>query len=278
MAPKKQTTEEEPSNADLFRLMNSMNAKIDKIDKIDSEVKDIKTLVVSLREENKELRSALKQKDQELSDMQQTVNNLQEKLNNLEQHHRGWSARVLNIPTTPEEEADPSAMINKVFNFAILPILEGAVRIGKLKSIPAPDQIIEVAHVLPGKPGLPKPIILRFFSRNIRNLIFSLKKDFATREPDRRGAGVNLWTGGEGPGGGGVNREGANVDRRLGRYKYPLYDDLTKANLSKMKAISQDDRVLACWSVNGQIKYKLKKCEKVRKVISILDPLDQILE
>ena len=64
----------------------------------------------------------------------------------------------------------------------------------------------------------------------------------------------------------------------MGRYRYPLYDDLTKANLSKMRAISQDDRVLACWTVNGQIRFKLKSSNVVKKVTSIFDPLDVILK
>jgi len=63
----------------------------------------------------------------------------------------------------------------------------------------------------------------------------------------------------------------------VGRYKYPLYDDLTKPNINKMRAIAQDDRVLACWTVNGQIRYRLKNDDKVRKLVSILDPLDEIL-
>ena len=44
-----------------------------------------------------------------------------------------------------------------------------------------------------------------------------------------------------------------------------------------MRAISQDDRVLACWSVNGQLRFKLKESNVIKKVQSILDPLDVIL-
>jgi hypothetical protein len=45
--------------------------------------------------------------------MQTTINHLQSQHNNLEQHHRGWGARVLNVPVSEEEESDPEAMINK---------------------------------------------------------------------------------------------------------------------------------------------------------------------
>ena len=46
-------------------------------------------------------------------------------------------------------------------------------------------------------------------------------------------------------------------------YQYPLYDDLIyeviyEANLAKIKAIGQDERVQACWSVNGRVRFKVK--------------------
>ena len=290
MAPSKKNTatEEEVTMTDLFKLIKGQSEQLanitskitkietdmQKVEQIESEVKSIKTLVTSLKDENLQLQAALKLKDEQLSEMQQEVNSCSVKLNNLEQHHRGWGARVLNVPTTAEEEADPSAMIHKVYNLVLRPVLEGAVRSGKLQSIPAAEQVLEVAHVLPGKPGQPKPIIMRFFNRNTRNLIFSLKKEFAEREVDRR-------TGGGSDGGGGGGRGGAAgqaTDRRVGRYKYPLYDDLTKANLSKMRAIAQDDRVLAAWTVNGQIRFRLKNSDAVRRVNSILDPLEEILK
>ena len=265
MPPKKQTTEEEVSLSDLMKLiksqgeqLTSINEKVSKVDKIEDEVRDLKTLIVSLRDENKMLRSELKEKDKQIEDMQATINNLDLRHNNLEQHHRGWGARVLNVPVSEEEEADPIIMIKKVYDLALRPMLEGAVQAGKLEVLPSAEQVLEVAHVLPGKKGAPKPIIMRFFSRNVRNLCFQFKKEHATREPP-----------------GGDRRQGSEQSR--GRYMYPLYEDLTKVNLDKMRAIGQDSRVQACWSVNGQIRFRLKDSNTVRKVISVLDPLEEIL-
>ena len=73
-----------------------------------------------------------------------------------------------------------------------------------------------------------------------------------------------------GPGRGG----GASA---LGCHLYPLYDDLTRLNYMKMKAIGQDERVQACWSVGGQIRFRLVDSEIVKKVSSINEPLDKIL-
>jgi len=275
--------EDDPSLADLWRLIKSQSEQLasqsEQLTNINSEMRSIKVLVESLKDENKNLRAALKLKDEQLMDMQTSVNSLEIRLNNLEQHHRGWGARVLNIPTTEAEEADPEAMISKVYTLALRPLLEGAVKTGRLKELPSAEQVLEVAHVLPGKPGLPKPIIMRFYNRNVRNLCFQLKKEFAEREPPRGPGGQQQQQQGGGSRSrrGGEQVEGDSGQGGVGRYRYPLYDDLTKANLAKMRAISQDDRVLACWSVNGQLRFKLKESNVIKKVQSILDPLDVIL-
>ena len=189
MPPKKTVPEEEVSLSDLYRLvkglsdqMATMNAKVEKVDSIESEIRSMKTLIESLTVENRELKAAVKSKDEQLNDMQKHINGVEERLNSLEQHHRGWGARVLNIPLTDEEEADSQLTVKKVFDLALRPIFEGAVTRGKLRAVPEAEQVLEMAHVLPGKPGTHKPIIMRFFSRQLRNLCFQLKRDFAPRE------------------------------------------------------------------------------------------------
>ena len=234
--------------------------QMSKVDKIEAEVKDLRTLIVSLKDENKALHQQVKEKDKVIEDMSKSVAGLEEKLNNVEQHHRSWGARVLNVPVSDSEAASPTAMIRKVYDLVLRPILLGAVQSGRLDVVPPADQVLEVAHVLPGKPGQPRPIIMRFYSRNIRSLCFQFKRDFAPRESD---SGL---------------RGGTEGSEKRGRFAYPLYDDLTKPTLNKMRAISQDDRVHACWSVNGKIHFKLKESDQVRKVVSIQDPLDLILK
>ena len=92
-------TEEEPTLSDLFKLLTTLNNKVSsieeevkKVQSIEQEVRSIKTLVTALTDENKELKAAIKQKDEQLDHMQIAVNSLETKLNSLEQHHRGWSA------------------------------------------------------------------------------------------------------------------------------------------------------------------------------------------
>ena len=70
---------------------------------------------------------------------------------------------------------------------------------------------------------------------------------------------------------------GASTSRRNqekeGSYCFPFYEDLTKANFVAMRAISDHKDVQSCWSINGQLKFKLIGSTVVKKVKSIYDNL-----
>ena len=299
MGPKKKTTdnpeeEDNPSMMEMMRGMSAqltaMNTKLEKIDTIESEVRSLRILLNDVTNENKQLKTEVKQLDQQLTEMNEKNNVLENRLNNLEQHHRGWSARVLGIPLTPEDESDNYAVAAKVYDLALLPILRGAVERKLLPAIPTADQLLEIAHVLPGKTGDPKPVIVRFYNRNVRDTIFKLKKLYAPQEARGGAAG---WSASAGRGGTAGSGGGAGVQAGVsggsgeeaggfegkGKYLFPIYEDLTRPTFQKMRAIAKDSRVQACWSTKGQIKFTLVSSpNEVRKVQSILDPLDKILK
>jgi uncharacterized protein YoxC len=289
--------EEQSGDLSLQQMMKVMsgqladiNKKLEKIDTIESDVRGLRVLLNDVKQENKQLKEEVKKKEQQLQDMNVRLNHQEDRLNSLEQHHRGWSARVLNVPLNQEEESDNIRVRDKVYNMALLPILRGAVSKNLLPSVPTAEQLLEVAHVLPGPTGQPKPVIMRFYNRHVRDVCFRLKKHFAPREERGStgggGAGGGGARGGGGGGGGGAaGGGGAGGDREeggfegRGRYLYPLYEDLTRSAFQKMRAISKDSRVKACWSVKGQIKFILSsKPEEVKRVNSLLDPLDIILK
>ncbi len=64
----------------------------------------LEILLIDLKNENKSLREELALKDKQLEDMQSAINNQEVRLNNMDEHHRSWSARVLNVPLTNDEE------------------------------------------------------------------------------------------------------------------------------------------------------------------------------
>jgi len=266
----------------MSKQLSSMNKKLESIETIESEVRGLKVLLNDLKQENKELKAEARATERKLQEMNEKNNLLENRLNNLEQHHRGWSARVLNIPLSKDEETNNTKVRDKVYNLLLLPILRGAMEKKLIQSIPTAEQLLEVAHILPGPAG-PKPIIMRFYNRNVRDMCFQLKKHYAPRA-ERGGAGGGGGSAGgrggaAGGAGGGAGAEDAGGFEGRGRYLYPLYEDLTKVAFQKMRGIAKDSRVKACWSVKGQIKFILNsKPQEVKRVESLLDSLDSILK
>jgi hypothetical protein len=290
MGPKKipPVADDDSANSSVLDMMRSikaeltsLNLKMEKLDTVENEVKSLKILITDLKNENAKLKSDLRDNEKKLDDMNERNNSLENRLNSLEQHHRGWSARVLNIPLSKEEESDNFRVQEKVYHLALLPILKGAVERNILHSVPTSDQLLEIAHVLPGPEGAPKPIIIRFYNRNIRDICFRLKKFYSPREAAGSYGGASGGDGdGGGAGGGGQTGDAAagGFEGR-GKYQFPLYEDLTRATFQKMRAISKDSRVKSCWSIKGQIKFILiSKPNEVKRVVSLMDPLDKILK
>jgi hypothetical protein len=279
-----------PANSALFEMMKTMsgqltsiNSKLEKMDSIETEVRNLKIILNDLKAENKQLKSDARDTEKKLADMNERNNFLENKLNKLEQHHRGWSIRVMNVPISKEEETSNDVVRDKIYNLALLPIFRGAVEKRLIQAVPSAEHLIEMAHVLPGKAGQPKPVIVRFYNRNMRDICFKLKKHYAPREGRANAGGGagggGAWGAAGGATGGGQGEEQAGGFEGKGKYSFPIYEDLTRATFLKMRAIANDSRVKACWSIKGQIKFTLvSKPDEVKKVESLLDSLESILK
>jgi hypothetical protein len=186
---------------------------------------------------------------------------LKAKLNNLEQHHRSWSIRAVGITIPSSDETNNTKVRDHLYEKLLKPILIGAVEQNLLPRVPPAAEILERAHILPSRKDGPKPIIARFFCREIRAIIFKLKKQYAPRaeatEQRRRGD--------------------APSTPQQGRLLYQVFDDLTKTNFIQMKKIGDDERVEQCWAANGQLKFKLVGNPQIRRVTSVFDTIDQII-
>lgn len=236
---------------------------------MDAKLASLEARLSEVLEENKELKSDIKARDKIIEDLSNGYSAMTSRCNDLEQYNRGWSLRFFNIPLTEEEERDGSITRDKVYDLALLPILQGALELGDIASIPSAEELLEVAHVLPGKPGSNKPVIARFFSRHLRTLCLRRKKEFATktpRKPAEPGSATRSTAGRTTVG----SEEG-------GRYSFPFYEDLTKANFQKMRALNSDPRVTSCWSINGQLRLKLASSDIVKRVYSVFDSVDKII-
>lgn len=225
---------------ELTRTIAGFSARFDKLEGI----------MADLRHENKLLKDTLEDRDKELL-------NMKERHNDLEQHGRGWSMRVLGMQIPSNEANDPLKVMQHIFDRALLPIFQGAIERHLIQTMPKVSEILETAHILPSKPDTINPIIARFYSRNIRAMVFRLKKEFAPRQQPE-----------------GRSRSDA---QRPGKFLFPIYEDLTRPTFHKMRALASHEDIEACWTVNGKIKFKVKNSTEIRRVKSVFMSVDDII-
>ena len=279
MPPKKNVEASEPAGSleALTASVKTMAASIEAmreqlttssttINNLSTRLAHIETILNATQAENTVLKK-------ELADSALKSDQLKAKLNSLEQHHRSWSVRVTGLKIPTEDECDSNMVKIHLYEQFLRPILEGAVSKNILPILPTACEIIERAHVLPAKDKAVKPVIARFYCRDMRALIFKLKKEFAPRDQ----AGATTRNGGGASGGDGIAASEGRNKPTAGRLRYQIYDDLTRFNFQKMKAIGNDRRVDQCWSTNGQLKFKLIGSDMVKTVKSVYDPIDSIV-
>jgi len=235
---------------DIIQLLEDLKADFNRrFDAQDARMMSLNSLLTQVTTENQQLKTALEEKERQ-------VLALERKMNNQEQYQRSWSIRILNLPIPADQDSSNTDVVMRtVFSKVLEPIFQGAVQKKLLPGIPAYTSILETAHILPSKPNQPPAIIARFFSRNIRQLVFRLKKDFATKVPTPT----------------------TSKSHPHPKLAHPFYEDLTTFNFSKMRAIAQDKRVLSCWSVAGQLRLRLNGETAVRRVRNHYETVDAII-
>ena len=218
-------------------------AKLTALETLPSKIQSLEKLLTDSIAKTKALQEEVKAKDK-------LISNMKLKMNSLEQHNRKWSIRVNNIAIPEDESSDPIRVMHHTYHQALLPILNGALQSGDIDSIPAFDELLETAHILPGRDNSrPKPIIARFYSRNLRSAVFRHKKESAPK---------------------------ITVNNRSS-FKYPIYEDLTGDTYACVKALSSDQRTGAVWTINGVVRFKLAGENTVKKVSDIYDCVETIL-
>lgn len=250
-----------------------IRAKLDKVDSMEAKLDGMKLQLDGIGRENVELKRENQVLKVEIGKKDEEIFHLQSGLDSVERHQRAWSVRILGVPLTAGEEKDAMLTMKKIYDVLFLPILRGAVTEKAISSVPSYDEIFETAHVLPGKSGAHKPIIARFYNRNIKSLCFRFRKNYAPRHyapPSTEAGGA---AGGRPRGAGADRREGENM-----RMTFPFFDDLTKPALNKMKELQAHRGVESCWSINGQLRVKCKDSSVIRKVHSVFDSVDNILK
>ena len=174
-----------------------------------------------------------------------------EQINNCEQAMRSTSIRILGLAVKKDDS--PIAILNHVYETIVNPVLVAAHQKGEL-DMPFPSRrfIIDSAFAIPSKNPTSCPVIVKFASSFIRNLIFSYKNDVLPKIPDP-------------------------VTHRI-RSKFAIYEDLTPANFAHLRALTEDPRTTSIWTYNGMVKFRVKDSETIYRSRSITDTVDSILK
>ena len=220
----------------------------DKLSYLTSKFEALETTLADMTREKNALKNQVMNQAAEIVD-------LRDSLNEREQYARSWSMRVLNLNVNAERETDTRHVMQELYDTLLLPILEGAKAKGEIQQFPNCDNLLETAHILPGKAGA-KPVIARFYSRYWRNLVFRYRKEFAPRE--KAATSSNTRSNG----------------RTLARMKHPFFEDLTRANFAKLTSIKQHEEVTSAWTVNGNIRFKIRNSEITYKINKLSDSVE----
>lgn len=244
-----------PKTKNLDDLVSAMSTQLDsildqlktvneKLSEYDEKFKKLERLLEETKTENEALKTT------NIS-QQETIDSLKEKVNSLEQRNRARSIRLFNLPLTGNA-SDNDNVADQVFSKVLKPILRGALDRGRLSSFPTREEVIEVAHILPGK-STNNPILCKLRKPLYHQLILQLKKDFAPRAP----------------------APASRDDKRPGPLLYPIFEDATRDTFLFMKKLAADDRVLASWISGGTVRYRLRSAEDtVHRVRSIYAPFE----
>lgn len=190
--------------------------------------------------------------------MKEEIVNIKLEQNDKEQRMRNYSIRVFNLPVPNSDRMQTTEFLSYVYNNVIDPILQEALKNKDIPAIPPVLQLIEYGHPLRIPKNAPKDspptIILRFFSRTYRSLIFKYKKKVL---------------------------DSINSSRRSQTpAPYPkifINEDLSPLNFSTFRTISQDERVERCFTINGVVKFVLNS-DPEKRLRNIRNPFNYSLD
>jgi hypothetical protein len=177
---------------------------------------------------------------------------LKTKVNDVEMHQRSFNIRVFNMELDGDNNNNRNVK-QQVYDKLLRPVLDGAVTKGRLDNIPTAEQLLETAHILPGKDGKTKPIICRFYDRFYRTVFLQLRKEFAPRAKAMPPSGTAA-------------------------YLYPAYEDMSSDMFKKMREMNNHANVKSCWAAGGYLRFKLEDNDTIYRVHCIYDPVEKIVK
>lgn len=174
--------------------------------------------------------------------LKEEIQDLRKKDNEREQYARNSSVRIYGVKLAEQDRTNPFKVMEQVHNSLLRPILQLAVDAGEIPCVPTPLELLETAHILPAnKSSTTIPVIARFKSRPFRSLVFKYKRQYFMKNKDKTTS---------------------------------ISEDLTRATYNRMQTMKNLEEVERVWTLNGVIKYILKK--KKDKTLSLRSPYDEM--
>ena len=173
-----------------------------------------------------------------------------DQINNCEQALRSTSICILGLPVKKDDST--VTIIDAVYENILRPVLEAAKVKGELTEHPSRRFMIDSAFAIPSKNPSSCPVIVKFSSSFIRNLVFSYKNDVLPKTPDPNSSRI--------------------------RHKFAIFEDLTPANFAHFRTLADDERTTSIWTFNGQIKFRIKDSENIYRARNLSDTVDSLIK
>jgi DNA-binding transcriptional MerR regulator len=188
--------------------------------------------------------------------LEKEVKKLKETSNDREQAAKSRTIRLFGYASTEEETRTTDggkSFNNKLYDRIIKPCLNTAKTNGDIQSTPQFSTAIEKIFRA-GKssnPARPAPIIITFTSDTYRLAVLRNKKSSLPAP--------------------------STPERDAGIRRYLVVEDLTPANYNMLKTLQQREEVDKAWTIEGRIRYTMRGDSTVRRVKSVFDPVENIL-
>ena len=248
-------TREKSTEADLQKLIaeavdKAVHAALEK------PLDEMRKVVESYQRELEEERATNTRQRDEIQALKLTVNDLQ-------QGSRLKLLRVFGVKVSEEEVnriGSNKAVSSAVYEKILLPVLKGAKSKGLISTIPSLEQTLSEGFQsgrptedLQGRTILP-PLVVTFLSKQVRDIVLRSKKEHMPPPSQaKKAAGIK---------------------------RFAAVEDLTKPTHQLFRALVDDKRIGAVWTVDGRIRFCRSEDEskRVYKVYSPFTTVEELLK
>ena len=196
----------------------------EKTDKMTKELEQLNKDIESLRSENNKLKSDLNEAKKQNEETAKIAKQGLQKANQNEQYSRKNNVKILDIAEQPDENEEK--LTNTVGELLY-----------KQKVTIAPQQIVAI-HRIPGKPGSPKPVLIKFRNNSDKTMV--MKKRAEMKAMGNR-----------------------------------LVDDVTKLNTTLISKLNDHALIESAWYFNGAVFGKTKSGKRLK--FDMYDDIDDVI-